>query len=426
MTLEPLPEPEPLLTTAEMAAVDAMAVSSGISIDSLMMAAGTAVAEATPPSLPVAVLCGPGNNGGDGYVAARLLLDRGADVSVFADDQLRRGSAAARAASRWEGPVRSLADFLPSANMVVIDALYGAGLSRPNDGAAADAIARLNASAAMVIAVDMPSGLQGDSGQPTGPVIHAARTITFFRAKPGHYLWPGRHLCGELVIADIGLSIAHLAASASPSIFRNNPALWGRISPQLSQDSHKYQHGHCLVISGQELQTGASRLSAQAALNSGAGAVSLAGELEALRVHAAHVTAIMLKEAPDPPALQALLAATRFGSAIIGPAAGVTPQTARMIDVLLASGLPLVLDADAVTVLVGQHGKLAKRADLPPLVVTPHSGEFDRLFGGLPTTDPVYGALPLPMQASKVEMARAAARLVRGVVVFKRHRHGHS
>ena len=410
--------PEPLLTIAQMAAVDAAAVSSGVIIDTLMNAAGTAVADATPPGLPVAVLCGPGNNGGDGYVAARILRERGADVCVYADGQPKRDSAAARAVLYWQGAVRVLADFMPSANMVVIDALYGAGLSRPIDGAAAEAIARLNASGATVLAVDVPSGLHGDNGQTLGPVVHANSTVTFVRAKPGHLLWPGRMLCGELVVADIGIQAIHLAAS-SPSIFRNNRGLWEQLAPQPSPDGHKYQRGHCLVISGPELQTGASRLSAQAALHAGAGAVSLAGEREALLVHAAHVTAIMLREAPDPPALQALLEATRFASAIIGPAASVTPRTAGMIDVLLASGLPLVLDADAVTVLVGQHGRLANRLHLSPLVLTPHSGEFGRLFGDMLASDRIYADLPRPLQASKVEMARAAARLVQGVVVFK-------
>lgn len=412
-------QPDPLLTTAEMAATDAVAVASGISTDRLMAAAGRAVADATPIDGPIAVLCGPGNNGGDGFVAARLLKDRGAAVSVFADGPPRGDGAAARAAFQWQGTVGTLAKFAPSPGMVVIDALYGAGLTRPIDGAAAGTVARLNGSEARVVAVDVPSGLHGDSGQASGHVVRATRTITFFRAKPGHYLWPGRALCGELIVADIGLEARHLATAASPSIFLNNPGLWGHAMPHRSAESHKYQRGHCLAISGPELQTGASRLSAQSALNAGAGAVSLAGDRAALRIQAAHVTAIMLKEAPTAPELAALLAATRFASAIVGPGTGVSQQTREKIDVLLASGKPLVLDADALTVMVGHLEKLAGRAGSAPLVLTPHAREFQRLFGDQLATEPVFAGLPRTLQTSKVEMARAAARLVNGVVVYK-------
>jgi ADP-dependent NAD(P)H-hydrate dehydratase / NAD(P)H-hydrate epimerase len=417
--IERLSKPQPLLTTAEMTAVDAAAVASGLSIDTLMAAAGKAVADATPYGQPIAILCGPGNNGGDGYIAACVLRERGADVKVFASGPPRGAGAASRAASLWQGPVHTLADFLPSRDMIVIDALYGAGLTRPIYGAAASAIARLNASGAKVIAVDIPSGLDGDSGQTLGPVVRADRTVTFFRAKPGHYLWPGRALCGELIITDIGLDETHVARIASPSIFRNAPALWWPVAPQLAADAHKYQRGHCLVISGPELQTGASRLSAQAALNAGAGAVTLAGGRESLRVHATHVTAIMLREAKTTAELGAFLAATRFQSGIIGPAAGVSQQTREMIDVLLASGLPLVLDADALTVMVGHLDTLASRAGHAPLVLTPHAGEFGRLFAEPLATEAVYAALPQSLRVSKIEMARAAARLIKGVVVFK-------
>ncbi len=414
-----MPKPIPLLTNAEMAAVDAAAVSSGISIDRLMAAAGAAVADATPVGHSIAVLCGPGNNGGDGYVAARLLRERGRDVSIFADIRPKGDSSAARAASQWDGPVGALAGFQPYDDLIVIDALFGAGLSRAMDGAAAAAVARLNASGADVIAVDMPSGLDGDSGQALGPVVMAKRTVTFFRARPGHDLWPGRRLCGELIVADIGLGMQHLAKIGTPSIFRNLPGLWEHVAPQISADAHKYQRGHCLVVSGSELQTGASRLSAQAALNAGAGAVSLAGDREALLIHAGQVTAIMLREATSAAELGQVLASTRFASAIIGPAAGVSHRTHEMIDMLLASGMPLVLDADALTVVAGFLGKLAQRAGSGPLVLTPHAGEFERLFGDQLATEPRYAALRQSLKASKVEMARAAARLIKGVVVFK-------
>jgi ADP-dependent NAD(P)H-hydrate dehydratase / NAD(P)H-hydrate epimerase len=411
--------PAALLGTAAMAAADEAAVAVGFSIDRLMAAAGTAVADALPRVASVAVLCGPGNNGGDGYVAARVLHERGVKVTVYAAAMPRIGSAAGRAAVLWKGPVHALGAFAPTPDMVVIDALYGAGLARPVAGAEAEAITRLNASGAHVIAVDVPSGLDGDSGQAIGPVVSARRTITFFRAKTGHYLWPGRALCGELIVADIGLDASHLADDGKPGVFLNTPELWRHAAPQQPVDAHKYQRGHCLVISGPALQTGASRLSAQAALNAGAGAVILAGDDEALRVHAGHVTAIMLRQARSAPELGSLLRTARFGCAIIGPAAGRSPRTLAMIDVLLARGLPLVLDADALTVLAGYASHLAGRAGTAALVLTPHAGEFERLFGNQLAHEPAYAALPRSLQASKVEKTRAAARLSRGVVVFK-------
>jgi len=413
------PAPTALLGTAEMAAADAAAAASGLGIDRLMVAAGVAVADAVSGGAPVAVLCGPGNNGGDGYVAARILQERGETVSVFAEAAPRQGSAAARAAALWKGPVRALSPFTPTPDMVVIDALYGAGLTRPIAGAAAEAITRLNASGARVVAIDVPSGLDGDSGQASGPVVRAGRTVAFFRAKTGHHLWPGRALCGELIIADIGLDASHLANDGKPGVVLNTPELWRQMAPQQPANAHKYQRGHCLVISGPALQTGASRLSAEAALNAGAGAVSLAGDDEALAVHAVHVTAIMLRQARSAPELGALLRAARFASAIIGPAAGRSPRTLAMIDVLLARGLPLVLDADALTVLARQSSRLAGRAGASALVLTPHAGEFERLFGDQLAEDPAYASLPRALQASKVERTRAAARMARAVVVFK-------
>lgn len=398
--------PPELLTTAAMAEVDAAAVRLGISILDLMEKAGKAVADAVPFRAPVAVLCGPGNNGGDGYVAARHLAASGMAVAIFAERPPTPGSPAAEQAARTGLPIRPLSDFTPHAGTIIIDALYGAGLSRPIRGAEAESLSRAARSGAFVVAVDMPSGLSGDTGCATGPVLRANRTVTFFRTKPGHWLEPGRHLCGRLVLAHIGLAPAHLPRiPADPPLSLNGPALWRAALPPPGPAIHKFGKGHVLVLSGPEFRTGAARLSALAALHSGAGLVTLAGEAAALRIHAAHLSAVMLAELAGPDAMPDLLARGRFSAAVIGPAAGTGPETRKALAVLMEAGLKLVIDADAITALQGQPEWLAPR-NRGGAVLTPHAGEFTRLFG-------------LSEAGSKVETTRAAAVRSGCIVVHK-------
>jgi NAD(P)H-hydrate epimerase len=406
-----------LLSNAQMAAADAAAIASGMSLDQLMEAAGRAVADETPPGNPVLVLCGPGNNGGDGFVAARLLAAAGRTVRVFADGP-PKGAAARSAATLWAGDISPLAAFHPEAGCVVIDALFGAGLTGPITGPAAAAIARLNAAGCNVLSVDVPSGVDGDTGQQAGIAVQATTTVCFFRARPGHWLWPGRALRGALRIRDIGLTPAHLAGQA-PFSEVNTPALWRSALPEPGTEAHKYRRGHCLVISGPALQTGAARLAATGALNAGAGAVTLTGDREALLVQAHHVTAIMLRETADAAALAALVAEGRHGSAVIGPAAGLGDVTSSRMAALLASEIALVLDADAITMLARQPELRRLRDNAAPMVLTPHAGEFERLFAGRPEADPAFAALPARLKESKLETARAAARLCGAILVLK-------
>ena len=408
-----------LLTSAEMAAADRAAVAAGVPIDVLMEAAGRAVANAAHrllrPDAPVAVLCGPGNNGGDAYVAARLLAARGLDLRLYAARPPLPGAAAARAAAAWGKDAQPLSSFDPATCGLIVDGLYGAGLARAIAGEDAEAVERVNAAGASVLAIDVPSGLDADTGLPLGPVIEADATVTFFRRKPGHLLWPGRALCGAVEVAQIGLDETHLAAR--PSAFHNAPDLWRSLMPAPARAGHKYDRGHVLVVSGGEFQTGASRLSAMAALNGGAGAVTIAGDASALRVHAAHLTAVMLREAPSPAEFAALLGQARFAACVIGPAAGVGAGTAARIEAIAAAGLACVLDADAITSLAAVQAPFP--AGHGPWVLTPHAGEFQRLFGARLMSDPAFAALPERLQASKLEQARAAARLAGAVIVFK-------
>ncbi len=406
--------PIDILTAAESAAADAAASAEGVPLDRLMRRAGEAVAacveEMAGERRRVAVLCGPGNNGGDGYVAARVLAARGFAVEVFAGRAATHGGAAARARDDWmafsgDGGLRPFQAFQPAADAIIVDALYGAGLNRPIGGEEAAAIARAKGAQATVVAVDLPSGLSADSGRPTGPCLPAHRTVALFRLKPGHLLWPGRQLCGRTSVADIGLNAAHVPQSG-PGLFVNHPHLWRTAAPRPPPDWHKYQRGHCLVVSGGPFQTGASRLAAIAALRAGAGAVTLAGDPAALQIQAAHVTAIMLSPAPDAASLAGWIAERRPAAAVIGPGGGLDGLARARLEAAIAAKLPLVIDADGLTLLADRLDLVKGRA--AATVLTPHAGEFARLFSELAANGD-----------SKVELARAAARRSGCVVAFK-------
>ncbi|TPE53863.1 NAD(P)H-hydrate dehydratase [Amaricoccus solimangrovi] len=400
-----------ILSAARMRAADQATIAGGIPGIELMEAAGRAVAEAAKAMAPdglVHVLCGPGNNGGDGFVAARLLAEAGRPVSLSllgARDRLRGD--AALAAARWTGPVHPAGPDLPAAALL-IDALFGVGLDRPIEGLAAEIVAAVNAAPAPVLAVDVPSGLDADSGQPTGPVIEAEATVTFFRKKPGHLLEPGRSLRGTLELAQIGIADAVLAETGIDG-HENVPALWARALPRLTGAAHKYTRGHVAVVSGPATRTGAARLAAGAALRAGAGLVTLASPGSALLVNAAHLTAVMLARMDGPGDLSALLADPRYTAAVLGPGMGLGPEARALTEAALAAPAALVLDADALTQFADDPDRLfsAIAARPAPVALTPHAGEFARLF-------PDLAKLPL-----KTGRARAAAERSGAVLVLK-------
>ncbi|MCP5412590.1 MAG: NAD(P)H-hydrate dehydratase [Alphaproteobacteria bacterium] len=397
-----------ILTTAQMGAADAYAVAAGTPSLTLMENAGRAVADEIAARFApcrVAVLCGPGNNGGDGYVVARLLKGRGFDAWVVRD-AVGRGDAGAMA-TRWDGKSLALSPQALDGAALVVDALFGAGLARPLEGAYAATVEAANTSDAPVVAIDVPSGLSGDSGLPLGEVvIRAALTVTFFRKKPGHLLLPGRILCGALVVAEIGIP-----AQAAPSgLHENTPALWRYPWPSL--EGHKYARGHCIVVSGPAHATGAARLAARGALRIGAGLVSVASPPGAMAVNAAQLTAIMVKPADGAAGLAALLQDRRLNAVVMGPGLGVSGETREMVRVALAAGAPdarpaLVLDADALTAFQDDPDALFARLH-DRCVLTPHAGEFARLFPDL-----------LEDTAGKVEATRAAAARSGAVVLLK-------
>jgi ADP-dependent NAD(P)H-hydrate dehydratase / NAD(P)H-hydrate epimerase len=390
-----------LLTPDEMYRADALAAAAGVASLTLMEAAGRAVADEIVRrygARPVLVLCGPGNNGGDGFVAARCLATWGWPVrlALLGDRAALKGDAAAVAA-RWDGPVEAMGAIAGAG--LIVDALFGAGLSKDFPATLADAI---NGAGCPVVAVDVPSGLDGLTGQPRGASVKADVTVTFFRRKPGHVLLPGRMLCGEVVVADIGIPESVLQEIRPRDSINCEIRL-----PELSAAGHKYSRGHAVVVSGGPLHTGASRLAAEAALRSGAGLVTISGAPDALAVHATQVSAIMLSDMD----LAALLSDKRKNAVCIGPAAGVGVDTRDRVETVLMSGAAAVLDADALSSFAEENERLFRLVELGegrPVVMTPHAGEFGRIFKGLGAEG-----------ESKIELARKAAARSGAVVVLK-------
>jgi len=381
-----------VLTAAETRALEARAFAAGTSEIDLMERAGEAAARAvaafTAPA-PTLVLCGPGNNGGDGYVVARRLAE--ADWPVRVAALAPPGSATAReAAARWTGPVERIGgETAPAA--IVVDALFGIGLTRPIDNATMSAVHRLARAARARIGIDLPSGTATDDGALLTPPVRCDLTVAFAALKPAHLLQPAAAYAGRTVLADIGLDRAEsrLTALGQPKLGGLDPA------------THKYRRGHVLVTGGPAHATGAARLAAAAAFRAGAGYVTLLSPTDALRSNAAHLTAVVLRPADGSAAVAAAFEAPNAHAMVVGPALGVEPETIRAV---LDVGKPVVLDADVFTAFATEPEALFA-AIRGPAVLTPHEGEFVRLFGVVP--------------GSKVDRARAAAARAGAVVLLK-------
>ncbi|MET4632653.1 hydroxyethylthiazole kinase-like uncharacterized protein yjeF [Kaistia defluvii] len=401
-----------LLDPAEMAEADRLTIAAGTPGIVLMEAAGRAVADVaarSPLGTRIAIACGPGNNGGDGFVAGRILMARGyrLQLGLLGSIAALKGDAAL-AAAEWRGETLPLADLDFGGADLIIDALFGAGLDRPIEGPAAAAIAAINASKARVVAVDLPSGIHGGTGQVLGVAVRADDSVTFFRPKPGHVLMPGRAHAGRLTVADIGIRPQVLDA-IQPRTALNRPELWLPHLPTPKVDGHKYDRGHALVVSGGMTQTGAARLVARAALRIGAGLVTMASPPDALAVHAAHLTSIMLKRMEGAAGLSELLADKRLNVVAIGPGLGPVDVSLPLVEAALASDASIVLDADGISAFREDPDRLfaALRKRSAPVVLTPHDGEFARLF-------PDLASLP-----GKLDRARQAAARSGAIVLLK-------
>jgi hydroxyethylthiazole kinase-like uncharacterized protein yjeF len=391
-----------LLRVAQMEEADRLTVQAGTPGIELMQNAGSAVAREIArrwSPRPTVVLCGPGNNGGDGFVVARVLAAAGWPVRLALAGSIEQLRGDARHhALLWQHPVEPLEIGVLENAALVVDALFGSGLRRPLSGE----IPRILEAAAglPLVAVDVPSGLLGDSGESLG-AVPAAMTVTFTRKKPGHVLLPGRELCGETVVADIGTT-AGLLERIPLETWENDPALWRGDLPQLRASGNKYSRGHALLWGGYPT-SGAARMAARAAARAGAGLTTIAVAPEALPIYAAALTSIMVRAAATPADLDELLADKRFNALLIGPGAGVDAATRARALAMLATRRAVLLDADAISAFA-QDRRTLFAAVGGPCVLTPHDGEFARLFAA---------------SGDKLARSRAAARASGAVIVLK-------
>lgn len=401
-----------LLEPSEMAAADRLTLRTKPDLD-LMERAGAFVADTATARFPearrIAVLAGPGANGGDGFVVARRLARAGLAVTVFH----RRGTGpvdamTTAAIAAFEGPAQPLAAFEPGHFDLIVDGLFGAGLSRPVPDEVADIARRTLDAGVPVLAIDLPSGVSGLSGAVQGAAFQAVVTATFFRRKPGHLLHPGRALCGEVVVGEIGIDAAVLD-EIRPRTVVNGPGLWlGRLQGPKG-DGHKYDRGHAVVFSGGASKTGAARMAAVAALRAGAGLVTVFAPGSALQVNAAHLTAVMLRRCNDVAELETHLDDQRLGVFVLGPGFGAGETARDYTRAVLQAGRALILDADGLTAFAEETESLfaAIRDAGAEVVLTPHGGEFKRLFPDLAADE----TLAKPAKA-RAAAARSGATLI--------------
>jgi hydroxyethylthiazole kinase-like uncharacterized protein yjeF len=375
--------PDVILTAAEMRAAEERVIAAGTPVETLMERAGMGAAEAIwrfAGPMPALILCGPGNNGGDGYVIARGLRARGAEVRVAALGE--PATAAARwARSSWDGPVGSLGEAEPAP--LLVDALFGTGLTRPLESNAAAASGRLAAEAQVRVAIDLPSGVSTDDGQLLSPVPNFDLTVTFGALKPSHLLQPSCRHMGRIVVADIGIE-------ANSELHR----LTGGRRRAPSPDDHKYSRGYVAVLAGE--MPGAAALAAEAAARAGAGYVRLVAPMPIAGLPAAIVQ--------GGASVEAVLDDGRVGAVLIGPGLGRGDKARALLHQTLESQRSLVLDADALGLVAELGLDVLERASVTP-ILTPHAGEFARLFY-------THGQ-------GKVDDCRRAARKAAAVIVSK-------
>jgi hydroxyethylthiazole kinase-like uncharacterized protein yjeF len=384
-----------LLTPSQMAEADQAAGRHGHAGTVLMEAAGRAVARAIRRHTErsrILVLAGPGNNGGDGYVVARLLAQDGWSVRVAPLAPPRPQADASGAARLWHGPIVPFTPAEAARSDVVIDAVFGAGLARPLTNLVADTLR----AAKRIVAIDVPSGLDGATGQPLGYAPTAELTVTFFRLKPGHLLLPGRNLCGRIELADIGIPDVVLD-SIVPNTFANLPSLW-RL-PGLTVESHKYTRGHVTVVGGATM-TGAARLAGEAARRAGAGMVTIAAR-GAAETYRSGEPGLLVTEAP----IADLLKDDRRKVWVCGP--GLGPDEARTIfPALMAANRTVVGDADVFSAFSGDPDALKGAA-----VLTPHAGEFARVFGA-PANDRLAAVRDAAARTGAVVLLKGADTII--------------
>jgi ADP-dependent NAD(P)H-hydrate dehydratase / NAD(P)H-hydrate epimerase len=396
-----------------MSRAEQLAAEAGTSTLTMMENAGRGVAEEVVRRFPrgsrVTVLCGPGNNGGDGFVCARFLRERGYHVRLALlgrQEELKRDPK--EMARRWDEAIEPMSLQSLEGAQIVVDALYGTGLRDDISGVPAQVIEQATARNLPVISVDVPSGIDATAGTVKGVAFKSVATVTFFRRKTGHVLFPGRLHCGDVRAVDIGIPIGVLGAIA-PRTFANDPDFWLRYFPKLKIDGHKYDRGHAVVVSGPMESTGAARLGARAALRVGAGLVTVATSKAAFYINAAQLTSVMVAPYDGPQGLSEIMSDPRITAALIGPGAGADPEVRDLVTSVLASDAVAVLDAEGITAFQEAPAELFDqiKARPAPTILTPHEGEFKKTFP------------ELEAEPSKLERARRAAEISGAVVILK-------
>ncbi|PHS78185.1 MAG: bifunctional ADP-dependent NAD(P)H-hydrate dehydratase/NAD(P)H-hydrate epimerase [Rhodospirillaceae bacterium] len=417
-----------IFTIANAYTADQKSAENGVLGLVLMENAGQAIADAIMErwsKRPVAILSGPGNNGGDGFVVARLLKKAGWPVKVYlpVDKSSLSGDAFINA-KRWRAKVASFEDAIEDLsqadnpqNLLLVDAVFGAGLSKPLQGPAKVLAQWLNhqrsiESCPVIVSVDMPSGVHGDLGHVlAGLAFKADLTVTFGCPKPGHFLYPGRAHRGELVVADIGFPDAALEG-IKVQTFHNTPELWTDQFPLIDQQGHKYARGHLVVLGGDKM-CGAARLAALAARRMGAGLVSIAVPDDAYSIYAASVhPGTLVPRFKDLKGFRKILSDPRKTTGVIGPGANLNKGTLKKVLAALKLDKDCVLDADALSIFEDESKTLfaALKKSAGDVVLTPHGGEFRRLFPDLAKKQNKLG---------KLEITRKAAKRAGCVVLYK-------
>jgi len=396
-----------------MSRAEQLAMENGTSSLILMENAGNGVAEEVVKRFArgtkIVVLCGPGRNGGDGFVAARRLRERGYHIRLaLLGDQDKLPPESKEMAKRWDEAIEPMTPDCLDGAQVIVDAIFGSGLKDDVRDIPAKMIEDVSRRNLPVVAIDIPTGIDATTGQVRGAAFKAVSTVSFYRRKTGQVLFPGRTYCGDVATVDIGIP-ASVMKEVGPRAFSDQPELWLKYYPRLKLTGHKYDRGHAVIVSGEMERTGAARLGARAALRMGAGLVSLASSKSAFYINAAQVTSIMVDAYEGPEGLSELLSDQRVTSVMIGPGAGVSEETQQNVGAVLGSHAATVLDADGLTSFEDDPSVLFEQIQYreAPAILTPHDGEFARIFPDL-TEEP-----------SKLERARAAAERSGAVIVLK-------
>ena len=399
-----------VLSVDEMTRCDKATIAAGTPGPELMLRAGSQVAAELArrwQPCPTLVLCGPGNNGGDGFVVARVLSGLGWPVRVALLGQRERlGADAAAHAAKWTGPIEPLEAKCIEGAALVVDAVFGAGLTRAMGDDLGQIFEALGKRGVPVVAVDVPSGVHGDTGEAMGSPPQAALTVTFCRKKPGHLLMPGRALCGDVVVADIGIAdatVAQVVAGSRETACENGPQLWRQLLPWPRPGDHKYSRGHALIAGGAHM-TGAARLAARGAMRAGAGIVTLAVPPDVTLHYMSSLPHVVVRPVRDTASFIELATERRCAAILVGPGNGLVGATRERALATLNTRKPCVLDADALSVF--EHSlPLLHQALHENCVLTPHDGEFARLF--------------TEREGGRLRRARVAARQCNATLLFK-------